>query len=252
MTRLKVYCGLTLPAPEVTARLPEAEVSTPVRRGDLLRDVASGVHVVVIIDGLFHHSLAVSCGELMDALRAGIRVYGASSMGALRASELDVHGMIGFGRVYELVRRSPFFRDDFVAQTLSMESGQALSHAWVDLHFRLAELAHSRRVNPRDVPRVERLLRELHYSERSPAALRHLQQRQPRLRAILERLSVPFESQKRKDALGVLQRCAKDLERIRALNAALNAPSQPRSHTGAASSRRRGTPAPRAPRPTRG
>lgn len=252
MTRVKVYCGLTIPTAEVTSRLPDAEVSTPVRRGDLLRDVASGVHVTIIIDGLFHHSLAVSSGELMDAMRAGVRVYGASSMGALRASELDMHGMIGFGSVYELVRRSPYFRDDLVAQALSAETGHALSHAWVDLHFRLAELARSRHVGPRDVPRVERLLQELHYSERSPALLRRLQQRQPRLRAILERLSVPFQSQKRKDALGVLRRCAEDLERIRTLNAALNEPAPPRSHTSAAGSHRRGTPAPRAPRPGRG
>lgn len=252
MTRIKVYCGLTIPAAEVTARLPGAEVGAPVRRGDLLRDIASGVHVAIIIDGLFHHSLAVSIGELMDALRAGVRLYGASSMGALRASELDVHGMIGFGRVYELIRRSPYFRDDFVAQALSTETGQALSHAWVDLHFRLAELSRSRRVDPREVLRVQRLLQELHYSERSPALQRHLQRRQPRLQALLEQLSVPFESQKRKDALGVLRRCAEDLERLRRLNAALNEPSPPRSRRAAAGSHRRGTPAPRAPRPGRG
>ena len=34
----------------------------------------------------------------------GVRVYGAASMGALRAAELDAFGMVGIGKIYESYR----------------------------------------------------------------------------------------------------------------------------------------------------
>jgi len=34
----------------------------------------------------------------------GVHVFGASSMGALRAAELAAFGMVGFGRIYDLFR----------------------------------------------------------------------------------------------------------------------------------------------------
>jgi hypothetical protein len=44
---------------------------------------------------------AVGHREIISALKAGVCVVGGSSMGALRASELDSYGMIGVGRIYE-------------------------------------------------------------------------------------------------------------------------------------------------------
>ena len=38
--------------------------------------------------------------EILFALSEGIDVYGAASMGALRAAELDAFGMRGIGDVY--------------------------------------------------------------------------------------------------------------------------------------------------------
>ena len=47
--------------------------------------------------------------------RQGIHVYGAASIGALRAAELDVFGMRGIGRIYEDFRDGVFEDDDEVA-----------------------------------------------------------------------------------------------------------------------------------------
>jgi hypothetical protein len=60
--------------------------------------------------------------EILWALRDGVRVFGAGSMGALRAAELAPYGMHGIGKVYEAYRsgvlmpfEEPFEDDDEVA-----------------------------------------------------------------------------------------------------------------------------------------
>jgi hypothetical protein len=71
--------------------------------------------VIVLADGLFHDSLAVGHAELRDALRSGWRVWGLSSMGAIRAREMVSLGMRGFGRVFERFQAEADFQDDEVA-----------------------------------------------------------------------------------------------------------------------------------------
>ena len=48
-------------------------------------------------------------------MQAGIHVYGAASIGALRAAELDAFGMRGIGRIYEDFREGVLEDDDEVA-----------------------------------------------------------------------------------------------------------------------------------------
>src|SRR5471032_2204112 len=72
------------------------DIRPPIRRGDM-EALPPAVTDVLIIDGVFHSTLAVSAREILGALRRGIRVYGSSSMGALRAAELHTYGMIGVG-----------------------------------------------------------------------------------------------------------------------------------------------------------
>src|SRR4051794_30183149 len=112
MTRVKVYSLLTLDADAIRRELPFADVAAPIKRGDLPLDIEQGYNAVVIIDGRFHQELAVACDEIMDAMRAGLVVFGGSSMGALRAAELDRYGMRGHGKIYELIKSSSEFRDD--------------------------------------------------------------------------------------------------------------------------------------------
>jgi hypothetical protein len=59
---------------------------------------------IVLIDGVFHQSLAVWHKELVYALLEGVVCIGASSMGAIRAAEMHRYGMIGVGRIFEMYR----------------------------------------------------------------------------------------------------------------------------------------------------
>jgi hypothetical protein len=71
--------------------ITEAELAPPIRRGDLTR--FPDYDRFIIIDGEFGQSLSVSPKEILGLLDQGKTVLGAASMGALRASELDIHGM---------------------------------------------------------------------------------------------------------------------------------------------------------------
>lgn len=87
----------------------------PIEEGDVIRLLEKGVDRIGIIDGYFGDRRAVSHKEILFALSKGVSVYGASSMGALRAAELDSYGMIGVGEVYRAYRSGKRSNDGDVA-----------------------------------------------------------------------------------------------------------------------------------------
>jgi hypothetical protein len=90
--------------------------------------------VIVLADGLFHDTLAVGHAEIRTALRGGWRVWGLSSMGAIRAHEMVSLGMRGFGKVFERFQAEADFQDDEVALLHSPAPGyRVLSEPLVHL-----------------------------------------------------------------------------------------------------------------------
>ena len=169
MTTL-VYVGPTLPAAEVAARLPGATVLPPVAVGDVLGLVRRrGIRRIAIVDGYFERMAAVWHKELLLALERGIAVYGAASMGALRAAELAPFGMIGVGRIFAAYRRGELVADDEVAVAhLPAEYGfRATSDALVDVRFTLAAAVRAGAIAARTRDRLIELGRARFYRERT-------------------------------------------------------------------------------------
>jgi hypothetical protein len=81
-----------------------------------------------LIDGVFGQSLSVWHKEILFALSLGIHVYGASSLGALRAAETAAFGMVGVGEVFRQYASGELIDDDDVA----------LAHGEADSGFRPA------------------------------------------------------------------------------------------------------------------
>jgi hypothetical protein len=109
-----VFSGPTL-APDAAKRLfPEARCQPPAAQGDVYHACRVQPAVICLIDGYFEHQPAVTHKELLWALHQGVVVYGASSMGALRAAELSSFGMRGWGKVYELFAAGELEDDDEV------------------------------------------------------------------------------------------------------------------------------------------
>lgn len=135
-----VFLGPSLPRAEARRLLPGARLCPPVRCGDLLALMRlQRPRAFVIIDGQFESTAAVWHKEILYALARGCPVYGASSMGALRAAELADLGMRGVGSVYEGFRSSALLDDGEVAVLHApQEQGYApLSDALVNVRATL-------------------------------------------------------------------------------------------------------------------
>ncbi len=169
-----VYVGPTLPAAEVQRRLPDALVLPPAAVGDvLLATRRRGVARIAIIDGYFERMAAVWHKEVLVALGKGIAVWGAASMGALRAAELAPFGMRGVGVIYRDYARGVLVADDEVAVAHApAEYGyRAFSDALVNLRYGLAQAVRARVITETARVRLVELARARFYRDRSWAQL---------------------------------------------------------------------------------
>ncbi|MBV8758067.1 MAG: tfuA protein [Deltaproteobacteria bacterium] len=150
-----------------------AEVRPPAGVGDVLRASREGIARIAIIDGYFERMAAVWHKEILVALERGIEVWGAASMGALRAAELDVYGMRGIGAIYRAFKRGDLTNDDEVAVAhLPGEVGyRPVSDALVNLRDGLARAARAGIVTARTRDQLVELARLPFYRERSWARL---------------------------------------------------------------------------------
>ena len=106
-----------------------------IKRGDIGLAINEHPDIIGIIDGVFHQNSAVAHREILKAIDEGITVVGASSMGALRASELDTLGMKGIGYVYEQYATGKVTSDDDVAVMLDSETLEQLSEPLINMEY---------------------------------------------------------------------------------------------------------------------
>ncbi|PST24708.1 antibiotic resistance protein [Mesorhizobium plurifarium] len=119
-----IFAGPTLHG-AVPASNGGYHVWPPARQGDVHRAVTEGANVIGLIDGIYEHVPAVWHKEILFGLSQGVQIFGAASMGALRAAECAPFGMIGIGRIFE----------DFFAGVLEDDADVAQSHGPPELGF---------------------------------------------------------------------------------------------------------------------
>lgn len=205
-----------------TLRVREAE---RVLNADYLAPAAQGSFVVaaqqfkpaaiILIDGVFQGEPAVRHKEILWTMAQGIPVFGAASMGALRAAELWPYGMVGVGLIYRWYRRYPLTPDDAVAVLHGPpEIGSPpLTRSLIDLRvaFRVAERCGI-------IDRATRLAlaaaaSRLNFRDRTAAAAVSLARQSSETfpkdcDAMISALEALDHSQKRADALKALQMVA--------------------------------------------
>jgi len=118
-------------------KIVRARFLPPAARGDLTAAVHDGARIIALIDGVFFQESAVGHREILAAISAGVWVIGASSMGALRAAELDSLGMEGVGLIYRLYRDGILISDDEVALVYDPETYLPLSEPLVNIRCTL-------------------------------------------------------------------------------------------------------------------
>ena len=140
MVKIIIYTGLSLSFDEAKKILDshddvEVIYKRPIKRGDLCHDMKENPDIIGIIDGVFHQNSSVGHKEILNVINNGVTVVGASSMGALRASELDSLGMKGIGYVYEQYATGKVTSDDDVAVMLDSETLEALSEPLINMDY---------------------------------------------------------------------------------------------------------------------
>ncbi|MEV4538740.1 TfuA-like protein [Asanoa sp. NPDC049518] len=174
MTRPVVFVGPSLHGAAALARA-DIEFLPPVRRGDIdaLLSRAAPPPAIGIIDGAFFQSLSVSPKEVLRAIDAGVRTYGSSSIGALRAVECAPYGMVGVGRIYEAYQSGRVSADDEVAITYDDETGRALSEPLVNLRFAIEAAQAAGVVDAALAARFLAVAKRRYFPERTVALLLH-------------------------------------------------------------------------------
>lgn len=109
-----IFAGPTLPRSKAPCA-PELEWRPPARQGDVYKAATSSPPLIGVIDGYFEWTPTVWHKEILWAMAQGIHVYGAASVGALRAAELAAFGMKGIGYVYQQFHTGMLADDDEVA-----------------------------------------------------------------------------------------------------------------------------------------
>jgi len=211
-----IFLGPSLSVQEARETL-DAVYLPPAEQTDFLTaTVNHKPDVIGLVDGMFSQSLSVWHKEILYALDQGIRVYGASSMGALRAAETSTYGMIGVGEIYR----------QFASGELQDDDEVALSHAPADQGYRkvsepmvniratliAAELAGV--IDAAGRAQLTAIGKRIYFAERSfPAIWREAANEgfnQSTLDALSRFVSASYVDQKKQDAL-LLLRTIRDL-----------------------------------------
>jgi hypothetical protein len=169
-----VFTGPSLHPNEASTLVPAARILPPIKRGDLELIANLDADAVAIIDGEFFQNLAVSPKEILTFLERGVRVYGASSMGALRAVELARFGMIGVGAVFRLFRGGWMEDDDEVALTYCPWTYQHMSEPLVSTRFALRRAEKHGLLRGEERRNIISQLKSLYFPDRTAAALHHI------------------------------------------------------------------------------
>ena len=203
-----VFLGPSLEREAAEAEL-DARILPPAKRGDVTLAVASGARIITLIDGVFFQENAVGHREILDALAQGVRVIGSSSMGALRAAELDTLGMEGVGTVYALFRDGVLVSDDEVALVFDPATGTALSEPLINIRCTLKRAVKEKVISSEAAEIVLDAAASLYFPDRSweeILGIAELSLPAPVIRDLLAFVRISAVDQKRDDALAALRR----------------------------------------------
>jgi hypothetical protein len=161
-----VFAGPSLPA----ATRPEGpfEWRPPATAGDLLACLERKPARVCLIDGLFDAVPAPWHKELLLLMAGGTLLFGASSMGALRAAELYRFGMIGVGAIYRAYRDGRITGDDEVAliHATGALDWAPLTVPMVEVRATLSTACRARVIDVATARGIRAAVRDIYFGER--------------------------------------------------------------------------------------
>ncbi len=147
------------------------EYRPPARKGDLLKinnsNNSDSNTLVCLIDGVFLQDYPPTPMEVYTIMQRGVKVFGASSIGALRAVELERLGMVGIGRIFRLYRNGILEDDDEVAVTFSGDDYTLTSEAMIDIRYTLYHAYKSSMISRESRRILTRIAKSIYFPYRS-------------------------------------------------------------------------------------
>lgn len=159
---------------DLRARYAMLDWRAPAVAGDFHRLLDAPPAKVLLIDGLFDERASVKHKEALFLMAAGTRLYGASSMGALRAAELASFGMIPLGVIAAAYCEERLVGDDEVALIHGDEKidFRPVSVPMVEVRATLCRALRTGMIDPQIARRLRSCWHDIHYVDRDwPAML---------------------------------------------------------------------------------
>ena len=172
MLDIAIYLGPSLDRAEAQSIL-QTNYLPPICRGDLAR-LPAETRVVGIVDGEFFQNLAVSPKEVVALLDRGVQVFGAASMGALRAAETWRFGTVGVGEVFRMSRDGILDGDDEVALAYDRETYTHFSEPLVNIRWGLKMALAAKVIDEPEMNRLIQQMKACYFPDRSYRAVHRL------------------------------------------------------------------------------
>jgi TfuA protein len=162
-----VFLGPSLKL-EKAKNIINADFRPPAKKGDFIKlSLFSDTRKVVLIDGVFLQDYPPTPIEVFQVIRkTNFKVYGASSIGALRAVELEKFGMVGIGKIFEFYKKEIINSDDEIAVTFD-SNYNLLSEAMIDIRYNIF-LAWKRQIIDKETKQIMiKLAKSIYFPFRS-------------------------------------------------------------------------------------
>jgi hypothetical protein len=175
--KVLVYTGPSLDRETILEAIPEAIIRGPIKQSDLISDLLEldPTHIL-IIEGTFHHTLSVWQKEIMYAMQyPGVKaIYGAGSMGALRAADLADYGMIGCGHVFNWYYEGVLFDESEVSASYYQRPDGSYATSTitlVNIRVGLAKMLEAEMLSLEQAQHAFEYARSIHWTERTVLSL---------------------------------------------------------------------------------
>jgi hypothetical protein len=169
MKKTVIFLGPSLPVAEAREIL-DAIYLPPAKQADLISAVTTyKPDVIGLIDGVFLTCPSVWHKEILYALEQGVAVYGASSMGALRAAETEAFGTIGVGEIYRMYASEELLDDDEVALVHGLEDMEyrPLSEPMVNVRATFQRAKDEGIINEKLYEELSAIAKSIYFPERT-------------------------------------------------------------------------------------
>ncbi|MBA2862133.1 TfuA-like protein [Methanococcus maripaludis] len=212
--KIAIFSKLTIKEDEIKEKMKnfDVDIYPPIKRGDLTAQKIFDYDVIGIIDGCFLQNTAVAHREILKVLQNNIKVFGAGSMGALRASELDSCGMIGVGSVYSLYKHGIITDDDEVAVTFDDNLNQ-ITFSMISFREMINNAIKDKIIDENDSKKLITSGKELYYPLRTFENVIEKSGISDEKKEVLEKYLKNQQDIKRIDAFEMLEEIIKYIEK---------------------------------------